>query len=141
MERVVANSLTDLRLYLWLASLFAGLAVLLAVSGVYGVIAYAVAARTREFGVRMALGAQEGQILSLVLGHGAGLVGVGLLLGVAATLATGHLLASLASGVTAADAATLAAVGLLLAAAAIAACLIPARRAMQVDPNIALRYE
>jgi len=141
MQRVIANSLADMRLYLWLATLFAGLAVLLAVSGVYGVVSYAVTARTREFGIRLALGAREGQILNLVLGHGAGLVLIGTILGAAGTLAVGRLLESLVSGVTAADAATLAAVAALLAAVAIAACLFPARRAMQVDPNVALKYE
>jgi len=141
MQRVIANSLADIRLYLWLAALFAGLAVLLAVSGVYGVVSYAVTARTREFGIRLALGAREGQILNLVLVHGAGLVLIGTVLGAAGALAVGRLLERLVSGVTAADAATLAAVAAGLAAAAIAACLFPARRAMQVDPNIALKYE
>jgi putative ABC transport system permease protein len=141
MEKVIANSLADMRLYVWLTGLFAGLAVLLAVSGVYGVIAYAVAARSREFGIRLALGARQGQILGLVLAHGAGLVACGMLLGVGGTLAAGRLLESLVSGVAGAGAATLAAVAVLLAGAAIAACLVPARRAMQVDPNIALKYE
>jgi putative ABC transport system permease protein len=141
MERVIADSLADMSLYVWLIGLFAGLAVLLALSGVYGVVSYMVTARTREFGLRLALGAEEAQILRLVLGHGVWLVACGVLLGAAGTLAVARLLASLLRGVTSTDPATLAAAGVLLAAVSLAACLGPARRAMRVDPNIALKYE
>jgi putative ABC transport system permease protein len=141
MERVIADSLADINFYVWLMGLFAGLAVLLGVSGVYAVISYVAAARAQEFGLRLALGAQDADILRLVLGHGSALVACGLVLGAAGTLATGRLLKSLLSGVSSTDPVTLAAVSILLAVAGLAACVIPARRAMQLDPNSALKYE
>ncbi len=140
MERVIADSLADMNLYLWLTGVFAGIAVLLAVSGVYGVISYVVAARTHEFGIRLALGAGSAQILRLVLGHGSGLIACGLVVGVAGTQASARVLSAL-GGVTSTDPATLAVVGVVLAGVALAACFIPARRAMRVDPNVALKYE
>jgi len=141
MQRVIAESLGDVSLYLWLVGVFAGLAVALAVAGVYGVISYAVTVRTQEFGIRMALGARRAQILRLVAGHGSVLIALGLALGVPGTLAIARVLKSLLSSAGSVDAATLAAVGVLLAAVALAACLVPARRATQVDPNVALRCE
>jgi predicted permease len=141
MQGVIANSLAGTRLYLWLIGWFAGLALLLAASGVYGVISYVVAARTQEFGIRLALGAEVSQILLFVLRHGGWLVACGLVIGVAGTLAAGRLLQSLLSGVNPADPAMLAAAASLLAAVALAACLGPARRATRVDPMIALKYE
>jgi predicted permease len=140
MERVIANSLADIRLYLWLLGLFASLALLLAVSGVYGVISYVVTARTQEFGIRVALGAEGPQILRLVLGHCSGLVACGVVLGTAGALAVARLLKSLLSGVTSADPATLAAVAVLLSVVGLAASLVPARRAMRVDPVVALKW-
>jgi putative ABC transport system permease protein len=141
MDRVVATSLADMNLYAWLIGVFSVLAVLLATSGVYGVVAYSVAARTQEFGLRIALGAESGQILRLVLGYGAAAVAGGLIVGVAGTVVSGRLLESLLHGAAPADAITLAVVGALLAAAAIGACVAPARRAMRVDPNVVLKYE
>jgi ABC-type antimicrobial peptide transport system permease subunit len=141
MEGVIANSLSDTRLYLWLIAWFAGLALLLAASGVYGVISYIVAARTQEFGIRLALGAEASQILLFVLRHGGWLVAFGVILGGAGTLAAARLLQSLLSGVNAADPAMLAAAAALLGAVALAACLGPARRATRVDPLVALKYE
>jgi predicted permease len=141
MDRVIAASLSDTRLYAWLIGVFAALAAVLAASGVYGVISYAVAARTREFGVRIALGAGGAEILRLVLQHGAAMVAGGLLAGVGGALASGKLLESLVHGASGVDAPTLAAVGAVLAVAALVACLAPARRAMRVDPNTALRCE
>src|SRR4029077_5516595 len=114
---------------------------LLAASGVYGVISYVVAARTQEFGIRLALGADAGQILLFVLRHGGWLGAFGVLIGGAATLAAARLLQSLLSGVSAADPAMLAAAAALLPAVAPAACLGPARRATRLDPLIALKYE
>jgi predicted permease len=140
MKQVIADSLADINLYLWLIGIFAGIAALLAISGIYGVIAYVVTARTQEFGIRLALGAHGSQILRLVLGRGAGLVACGIALGVAGALAAGRVL-RLLSGVISADPATLAAVGIVSAAVAMAACYIPARRAMRIDPNLALKYE
>ncbi|HJZ99575.1 MAG TPA: ADOP family duplicated permease, partial [Candidatus Solibacter sp.] len=139
MDQVIAASLADMNLYTWLIGVFAGIAALLAVSGVYGVIAYAVAARTQEFGLRVALGAGGSQILGLVFRHGAVMVAMGLLVGIGGTFATGRLLESLLRGAKPADLPTLAAVALVLAIAGFAACAAPARRAMQVDPNVALR--
>ena len=141
MEGVVANSLADTRLYLWLIAWFAGLALLLAASGVYGVISYVVASRTQEFGIRLALGAEAGQILLFVMRHGGWLVAFGVLIGGAGTLASARLLQSLLSGVSAADPAMLAAAAALLAVVALAACLGPARRATRTDPLVALKYE
>jgi len=103
------------------------------------VIAYAVAARTQAFGLRVAMGAGGSQILGLVFRHGAVMVAVGLLVGIGGTFATGRLLESLLRGAKPADLPTLAAVALALAIAGFAACAAPARRAMQVDPNVALR--
>jgi len=141
MSQVIAESLGDLTLYLWLIGFFAGLAILLAITGTYGVVSYAAACRTREFAIRVALGADRRQISKLVLGHGSLLLALGLAVGAAGALALTGTLTSLSSSVTSPDAATLAFVGLLLAAVALAACLIPARRAMRVDPNISLKYE
>ncbi|MBZ5624027.1 MAG: FtsX-like permease family protein [Acidobacteriia bacterium] len=141
MERVIANSLADIHLYLWLIGLFASLALLLAVSGVYGVISYVVTARTREFGIRVALGARGAQILRLVLGHGSRLVACGVVLGTVGTLAVVRLLKSLIGGVTSTDPETLAAVGVVLAVVGLAACLVPAHSAMRTDPGVALKYE
>ena len=141
MERVIAESLADINLYVWLVGLFAALAVLLSVSGVYAVISFVVAARTQEFGLRVALGAGGKQILSLVLRHGASLVAYGLVFGVAGTIAAARMLRSLATTVTPADPVTLSTVAIALAGVGLAACLIPARRATQVDPTTALRYE
>ncbi len=140
MDRVIAESFADVNLYLWLIGLFALIALVLAMAGVYGVISYVVSARTREFGIRLALGAPETHLLRLVLGRGSGLAIIGIVLGVGGSLAAGRLL-SVLRGVKPPDSATLAIVGLLLALVAVAACLVPAKRAMQVDPNVALRYE
>jgi putative ABC transport system permease protein len=141
MQRVIADSLSNLNLYLWLIGLFAGLALLLAVAGIYGVIAYAVAARMREFGIRVALGADAGRLLRLVLGHGAWLIGLGLAAGLCGALALTGLLRSLLAGVTATDPLTFTAMAALLASVGLLACLVPARRATRVDPAIALRDE
>jgi putative ABC transport system permease protein len=141
MQRVIAESLADLKLYLWLLGLFAALALALAVAGVYGVISYTVTARIHEFGIRVALGADSGKVLGLVLWHGGVLVAVGLVLGVAGALGLTRLLKSLLFGVTPTDPATFVIVSIVLALVALTACLVPARRAMRVDPMVALRYE
>jgi predicted permease len=124
-----------------LLGLFAGIGLLLAAIGVYGLLAFLVAERTAEFGVRMALGGTPGSILPLVLGKGMKLVGAGALAGLLASLAATRLLQSLLFGVAATDTATFAAVVLALGAAALLACYLPARRAMRVDPAVALRRE
>jgi putative ABC transport system permease protein len=124
-----------------LMGLFAGLALALAAVGIYGVMAYSVSARTREIGVRVALGAQAGDILCLIIVDGVALIGAGTLLGLLAAFVSTRVLKSQLYGVDATDPLTFLAVSLALAAVALSACYIPARRAMKIDPMIALRSE
>jgi predicted permease len=124
-----------------LLTVFGGLALFLAVVGVYGVLSYSVSQQTREIGVRMAMGAQSGRILRLVVGQGMRLAIAGLTLGILIALAATRVLSSLLFGVSAHDPLIFGGVSLVLAAAAILACYIPARRATRVDPLLALRYE
>ena len=141
MEEVVAGALAAPRFLTLLVGLFAVVALALAAIGTYGVLAYAVAQRTRELGLRVALGAQAADVRRMVLGEGARLAGLGLGLGVAGALAARQLLASQLFGVAPTDLATFAGVVGLLAAVALAACYLPARRATRVDPLTALRAE
>jgi ABC-type antimicrobial peptide transport system permease subunit len=120
---------------------FASLAFVLALVGVYGVISYAVAQRTREFGVRMALGATGGRVLRLVLAEGARLAGFGVVIGGAAALVATKALSGLLYGVAATDPLTFALVPALLVIIALLATLFPARRATRVDPGVALRAD
>ncbi|HST53135.1 MAG TPA: ABC transporter permease [Pyrinomonadaceae bacterium] len=141
MEQVVADSLAQRRFSMFLFGVFALIALVLAVVGLYGVMSYAVAQRTHEIGIRVALGAQDRDVLMMVVGQGMAIVGVGLALGLAGALALTRLMSSLLYGVSATDPATYAGIALLLAAAALVASYIPARRATKVDPMVALRYE
>ncbi len=141
MRTVIDESLASQRLYTWLMGLFAAMGVLLAVAGIYGVVSYLVALGTREFGIRMALGAPSGGVLRLVIGRGAVMVGLGVMIGAAGAAALTRLLGGILYGVTPTDPATYAAMAALLAAAAMAACVGPARRASRVDPVVALRVE
>jgi putative ABC transport system permease protein len=141
MEKMVADSLTQRRFSMFLFGVFAALALALAVVGLYGVMSYAVAQRTHEIGLRMALGAQARDVLRMVVGQGMALVGVGLGIGLAGAFVLMRLMSSLFYGVSAADPLTYAGIALLLAAVALLASYIPARRATKVDPMIALRYE
>jgi len=140
-EAVVARSISSQRFSLILLGAFAGLALLLAGIGIYGVLSYLVEQRTREIGVRMALGAQRLDVLRLVLGDGARMTMVGALIGLVAALGLTRLMASLLFGVRPTDPVTFAAVAVLLCGIALFACYIPARRAAKVDPMVALRYE
>jgi len=141
LEQIKSESMADNRLRSTLLAVFAVVAVLLSAIGIYGVISYSVAQRTHEIGIRAALGASAGNILGLVLRSGMLMTGIGLVLGVIGALALSRLLASLLFGVGERDPTTIAAVAAILAAVALLACYLPARRATKVDPVIALRYE
>jgi predicted permease len=141
MDQVFAAAISRERFQMLLLGLFAALALVLACVGLYGVISYAVAQRTHELGVRMALGAQPRDVLRLVLRQGMVLTCAGLVFGIAAGLAVTRVMTDMLYGITATDAVTFVSVGALLIVVAFLACYVPARRATKVDPLIALRYE
>ncbi|HEX4966122.1 MAG TPA: ABC transporter permease [Thermoanaerobaculia bacterium] len=141
MEEVIDQSLASHRLNLWLLAIFAGMALVLSAAGLYGVISYLVAQRTREIGVRVALGAQKWDVIGLVMRQGAGLAAAGIALGLLGALAFTQVLASLLYGVSARDPLTYAALAALFAAVALAATWLPAERASRVDPLLAIRNE
>jgi putative ABC transport system permease protein len=141
MRQLLAESVGRARFSAWLLGLFAVVALVLAGVGLYGVMSYAVAQRTHEIGLRVALGAQGRDILRLVIGHGMLLAAVGLAVGLAGALALTRLMRGLLFEVSATDPATYVALTAFLLLVALAACLVPARRATKVDPMVALRYE
>jgi predicted permease len=141
MDAIIGESLAARRFSMVLLSVFAGIALLLSSIGIYGVISYVVGQRTHEIGIRLALGAQRRDVLRLMLGEGMKMAIVGVAIGVCAALGLTHLMNKMLFGVSATDPVTFAGVALVLSGVALAACYIPARRAMRVDPIIALRYE
>jgi putative ABC transport system permease protein len=141
LEQAKIQSMGDERLRSMLLSVFAGVALLLSAIGIYGVLSYSVAQRTREIGIRAALGATSGSILGLILRGGMTLVAIGLITGLGAVLALTRLLSALLYGVGERDPVTIGAVAVILAVVALLACYLPALRATKVDPIIALRYE
>jgi putative ABC transport system permease protein len=140
-DRLVASSVARPRFYAVLLGVFAAVAGLLAAIGVYGVLAYAVTQRTKEIGIRMALGAQRLQILALALRRGLVLTIAGVTLGLAAAAASARVLETMLFGVTPLDPATFAAVAVVFTLVAFAASYLPARRATAVEPTIALARE
>jgi putative ABC transport system permease protein len=141
MEQYWGGGMRDKRILAAVLGVFAFVATTLAAIGIYGVMAYAVAQRTREIGIRMALGASPGKVLGLIGGRAAVLIALGLLLGLAGALGLSRLIASQLWGIQPTDPATFMGVSLLLIAVAVLACLVPARRAIRIDPTEALRTE
>ena len=141
MEDVLTRAQARPRFLTLLLSLFSIVAFAIATVGIYGVVSYSVARRTKEFGLRMVLGAQGGDVLGLVMKQGAGMVAIGIVAGLATAFALTRLMASLLFGVTPTDLPTFAGVTVLLFAVALVACYLPARRATRVDPIQTLRYE
>jgi len=139
--RLSANTVWQSRVWGLLFGIFSAIALVLAAAGIYGVMAYLVTQRTREIGVRIALGAQWSDVLKLILSSGMWLVAIGLTIGLLGAWALTRLMSSLLFEVSPTDPITFGAVALCVILAALLACLIPARRAIRVDPLVALRYE
>jgi putative ABC transport system permease protein len=140
-DRMLSDSIDDSRFYMRLMEIFAAIAVLLAAVGIYGMMAYFVSERTREIGIRIALGAQRSNVLGMVAKLGLKLTLIGIAIGIALAIGLTRLISKLLFGVSATDPITFAAVAVVLAGVALLACYIPARRATKVDPMVALRYE
>jgi predicted permease len=141
MEEIVARSISTQRLTMFLLSAFSSLALVLSAVGIYGVISYLTGQRTHEIGVRVALGASRSDVLRMVLGQGLKITLIGVAIGLAAAFGLTRLITTLIYGVGASDPITFASVAILLSGVALFACYLPARRAMRVDPIVALRYE
>jgi putative ABC transport system permease protein len=141
LSQVYSASLGSRRFNVILIGFFGITALVLATTGVFGVIAYSVSRRTREIGVRVALGAATGDVLRMVVGQGLRTIFIGVAIGIVGSLALTRTVESLLFGVTATDPLTFGGVTLLLLGAALLACYVPARRATKVDPMVALRYE
>jgi len=141
MTTTISDSLAARRFTMILLTVFAGFALLLSSIGIYGVISYLVGRRTHEIGIRMALGAQRTHVLRMVLGEGTKMAALGALIGLVAALGLTHLLTKMVFGVSTTDPLTFVGVAAVLVGVALFACYIPARRAMRVDPMVALRYE
>jgi len=141
MEDRLYGSVAEPRFYAVLIGVFAAIALILASVGIYGVLAYSVSQRTREIGIRMALGAERQNVLRLILGQGLILTTIGIVAGLAGAFAVTRYLESMLFGLTALDPTVFVAVTVILTLTAVTACYVPARRATRVDPIVALRYE
>ncbi|MEW6127975.1 MAG: ABC transporter permease [Acidobacteriota bacterium] len=141
MDEIKSESISTERLNLTLLGIFAGVALILALIGIYGVMSYAVSQRTNEIGIRMALGAQISDVMKMVIGEGMKMAVIGLSIGLAGAFAVTRFMEGMLFGVKPTDLTTFAAVSVILAGVALVACFVPARRATKVDPMIALRYE
>jgi putative ABC transport system permease protein len=141
MDQALSQSLANRRVYLLLLGCFAAIALVMATAGIYGLISYAVARRTQEMGIRVALGASVARILTLVLRNGMLLTLIGIVMGIAGSLVLTKVISGLLYGITATDTPTYIATVLLFAAVALIATLIPARRAATIDPAVAIRHE
>jgi len=141
MDEILLDSIARQRFSMLLLAIFAGVALVLAAVGIYGVMSYSVAQRTHEIGIRMALGAQTGAVLKLAVGYGLRLVVAGVVVGLIAAFALTRVMSTLLFGITATDPVTFGLISLLLIVVAAIASYIPAGRATKVDPIIALRYE
>ena len=141
MEEIVSTAVARQRFSTMLLGVFAGLALVLAAVGIYGVMSYSVAQRTREFGIRIALGAQRGDVLKMTVMQGLKLVSIGVAIGLAAAFVLTRVMASLLFGVSATDPVTFLSISFVLIAVAAFASFIPALRATRIDPMVALRYQ
>jgi putative ABC transport system permease protein len=141
LDEYASDELWLTKLYMTLLSTFSGIAAVLALIGIYGITAYAVRQRTREIGIRMALGASPARVLRLMIGRGLLLIGLGIVFGLAAALALTKLMQSLLWGITATDPLTFGAVVMMLATVSLLACYVPARRALTMEPTVVLRHE
>jgi putative ABC transport system permease protein len=141
MDEVLSNSMAPQRFSTWMLGIFAAIAMVLAATGIYGVMSYSVSQRTHEIGIRMALGASRGDVLKMVTGRGMVLTSIGVVIGLGAAFGVTQWMSSLLFGVTATDVVTFVSIPLILVIVALVACFIPARRATKIDPIQALRYE
>jgi len=141
MDEIRSESVAPERLNLTLLSLFAGIALVLAIVGIYGVMSYSVTQRTHEIGIRMAIGAQPRDVFKLIIGQGMLLAVLGVVLGLIGAFGLTRLMASMLFGVEPTDPATFVSIALLLTGVALVACYVPGRRATKVDPVVSLRYE
>jgi putative ABC transport system permease protein len=141
MEHIVAGAVARQRFSMLLLAIFAGIALVLAAVGIYGVMSYSVAQQTREIGIRMALGARHSDVLKMTVKQGAQLVGAGLVIGLVVAFGLTRVMTSLLFGISATDPVTFLSIGGVLLAVALLASYIPALRATRVDPMVALRYQ